>query len=81
MKFSGYKAKNPLIVFGQSGNVGVKSVREMTDSEIGRNMIKAGARLAGEEIATTAAVTLSAGTLIGAGQMYVEDVRSADTKN
>lgn len=44
MKFSGYNAKNPLIVFGQSDNVSVKSFREMTDSEIGRQLIADGAK-------------------------------------
>lgn len=44
MKFSGYKAKNPIIIFGAKDNVMVKSMREMEDSEINKALIKVGAK-------------------------------------
>lgn len=44
MKFSGYKAKNPLIVFGQQDNVSVKTFRELNDNDIGKGLLKDGAR-------------------------------------
>lgn len=56
MKFSGYNAKNPLIVFGQSSNVAVKTMKEMSKSEIDKNVAKDGtrevARLLTQSVAT-----------------------------
>lgn len=44
MKFSGYKAKNPLIFFNSKNSVSVRSVREMTSDEANKALLKAGKR-------------------------------------
>lgn len=38
MKFSGYKAKNPLIIFGSSDSVSVKTVKELTKGEVAKKL-------------------------------------------
>ena len=50
MDYSGYKAKNPLIVFDNAGgNISVKSVEEMTDRDgMGRDYTKEMLKAAGE---------------------------------
>ena len=50
MDYSGYKAKNPLIVFDNAGgNISVKSVEEMTDMDgMGRDYTKEMLKAAGE---------------------------------
>ena len=58
MKFSGYKAKNPLIVFGQKDNVMVKTFKELNDSDIGKNLKKDGMRETAGLIAAMGAVTV-----------------------
>jgi hypothetical protein len=69
MKFSGYNAKNPLIVFGSSDKVSVKSFSEMKPKDINKSLIKDGAREA------TKFITKSGGVLVTAkaASMYVED--------
>ena len=63
IKFSGYNAKNPLIVFGAKENISVKNFREMRDSEIGKALAKDGARETSKFIAKQGAE----GVVIGAG--------------
>lgn len=78
MKFSGYNAKNPLIVFDNSkGNIMVKSVTEMSSATVNINGKKELVKSAGEQVvkdifgkyglATSAIVT---GTAVS---KYVED--------
>ena len=38
MKFSGYKAKNPLIIFGSPDSVSVKTVKELTKDEVAKKL-------------------------------------------
>ena len=40
MKFSGYNAKNPIIVFGAKGKIAVNSMKEMTEAEINKALAK-----------------------------------------
>ena len=42
MKFSGYKAKNPLIIFGSSDSVSVKTVKELTKGEVAKKLQQSG---------------------------------------
>ena len=69
MKFSGYKAKNPLIIFGQSNNVSVKTFRELSSKEIGNNLIKDGTIETGKLLAKIGAVAVPAVTV----QTYIND--------
>lgn len=71
MKFSGYKAKNPLIVFGQNDNLMVKSVKEMSNGEIGKNLAKSGA----EETVRMMGKYAVAGLPVSALYMYAQDYR------
>lgn len=67
MKFSGYKATNPLIVFNKSvssGDISVKSVKELTNSEIMKNYVEAGARNTAQDLAKYGGVALAAGGLL-----------------
>lgn len=71
IKFSGYKAANPLILFDAKKNVSVKTIRELTDSEIGKNKAKAGADLIGRYMGTVG----SAGLTFSATKMYSNDIK------
>ena len=66
VKFSGYKAKNPLIIFGHQGKVAIESVKKMTDEEINKkfNVIKAVEK--GEEISKRygSAIPLAAAPIV-----------------
>lgn len=63
MKFSGYNAKNPLIVFGQKDNVMVKTVRELSVEEIGIALAKTGARETRKNLGKQALATLPVASL------------------
>ena len=71
MKFSGYKAKNPLILFGQNDNLMVQSVKEMSNGEIGKALVKDGAR----EQARMMSKYAVAGLPVSALYMYAQDYR------
>lgn len=69
MKFSGYKAKNPLIIFGGSGKVRVTDFREMSSSEIDKNLMRTGAK----EAANSLAKITTAGLSYKTAKMYMDD--------
>jgi hypothetical protein len=71
IKFSGYKAANPLILFDAKNNVSVKTIRELTDSEIHKNKVKAGADLVGRYMGTIGSASLT----FSATKMYSNDVK------
>ena len=71
MKFSGYKAKNPLILFGQNDNLMVQSVKELSNGEIGKNLVKDGMR----EQARMMSKYAVAGVPATALYMYAQDYR------
>ena len=71
IKFSGYKAANPLILFDAKKNVSVKTIRELTDTEIGKNKVKAGADLIGRTMGTIGSTSLT----VSAAKMYSNDVK------
>ena len=50
-KYSGYKAKNPVIVFNKSDKLSVSDVSKMNDSQILSNAKNAAARVAGPSVA------------------------------
>lgn len=59
-KYSGYKASNPLILFGSAGKVEVKSVKQLTDKAI-RNAADIGyADIIGKDILTKGSVVATA---------------------
>lgn len=76
MKFSGYKAKNPLIVFGDSNNVAVKSIRELTKDETTKKLIAIGVKESAKSLATYGA----AGMTIGGLGMYAKDMANGKDK-
>ena len=59
-KFSGYKAKNPLIIFDHAGKVSVNSFREMSVEEINKKYRKYLTGELAKEIGALAAVPVSA---------------------
>lgn len=59
-KFSGYKAKNPLIIFDHSGKVSVNSFREMSVKEINKKYRKYLTGELAKEIGALAALPVSA---------------------
>ena len=71
MKFSGYKAKNPLILFGQNDNLMVQSYKELSNGEIGKNLIKDGMREQARMMSKYAVFGLPAASLY----MYRQDYR------
>ena len=71
IKFSGYKAANPLILFDVKHKVSVKTIKELTDSDIGKNRVKAGADLVGRYMGTMGGASLT----ITATKMYSNDVK------
>lgn len=71
IKFSGYKAANPLILFDAKNKVSIKTVKELTDTEIGKNKVKAGADLIGRYMGTVG----SAGLTFSATKMYSNDIK------
>ena len=75
MKFSGYKAKNPLIVFGQKDNVSVKSFRELSDSDIGKNLLKIGAMETNKALVKMGTVAVPTITV----KTYINDYKKSDT--
>lgn len=72
MKFSGYKAKNPLIVFGQSDNVMVKTFKELSRDEALKNLAKDGARETAKGLAKTAAVGVPVSSMLLYADAYQE---------
>ena len=79
MKFSGYKAKNPLIVFGQSDNVMVKSFKELSLDESLKNLAKDGAREAARGLTATAAVGVPVSSLLLYSDAYQPAAEVAKT--
>lgn len=77
MKFSGYKAKNPLIVFGQSDNVMVKTFKELSRDEALMNLAKDGARETAKSLAKTAVVGLPASSLLLYSDAYQKPAATA----
>ena len=80
-KFSGYKAKNPLIVFGSSDKVSVSNIRELTPHEAYKNYAKDQVREAAKESLTQIGAY---GTIISGGaaaSMYTEDRRKNNQQN
>ena len=75
MKFSGYKAKNPLIVFGQKDNVSVKSFRELSDSDIGKNLLKIGAMETNKALVKMGTVAVPTITV----KTYINDYKKPKT--
>lgn len=80
MKFSGYNAKNPLIVFGQSSNVAVKTMKEMTSSEINKNLAKDGAREVARQLTQSAAMYVPVITLVSAATPVSDEQAKAIAK-
>ena len=68
MKFSGYKARNPLIIFGQNDNIMVKSFREMEKGEADRRLIQRGA----EQVLKRIAIGGAAAGSVKAAENYIE---------
>ena len=62
-KFSGYNAKNPLIIFGQSSNVAVKTFKQLSNDEITKNLAKDGARETAKMLGQQAAMVVPVATL------------------
>lgn len=77
MKFSGYNAKNPLILFDANDSVMVKNVAELSKSDVQKNLIKTGA----EESAKSIAKLTAAGVPLSSLYMYRYDYVPAKTKN
>ena len=79
MKYSGYKAKNPLIVFGNSGNVSVKSVTKMAGDTVYKKGMKELAKAQGEAYVEKQMKTLgpmvAAGLTTTAAVTYANDYR------
>ena len=80
MKFSGYNAKNPLIVFGQSNNLAVKTVKEMSKDEIGKNLIKDGVREVGRTVTKGVATYVPIVTLASAATPMSDEQAKAIAK-
>lgn len=80
MKYSGYQAKNPLIVFGNSSNVMVKNVTKMSGDKVAVDGMKELTKAYGEKFvdkALTAYGPMTATVLTGAAATkYVEDYTS-----
>lgn len=75
MKFSGYKAKNPLIVFDNSaGNIMVKSMKQMDD--MSAQGIKEAGKAAMETIMEQNAYLPAAGMTVAAVATYARDPKS-----
>ena len=78
MKYSGYRSKNPLIVFDNSNNnIMVKSMKEMTDAgDAGKYTKELGKALVEGEMDKLMSSPVAALTLTGAaGAMYVSDYK------
>lgn len=73
MKFSGYKAKNPLIVFDSKNSLMVSSVKELSDSKILGSFVKDGARETAKQLAIYGGGILA----LGKATSYID---SADEK-
>lgn len=77
MKFSGYKAKNPLIVFGNSDNIMVKSVTKLNDKEVMVGGLKEVTKAQGEKFVektmTKYGPVAAAGFTAIAATSYAED--------
>lgn len=77
MKFSGYHAKNPLIVFGNSrGNIMVRSVREITenlDRDSTIELLKATGETVADDFIKTAGPLSAAGLTVAAVSTYRSD--------
>lgn len=80
MKFSGYDAKNPLIVFGQSSNVAVKTIKEMSKSEIDKNLAKDGRREVARIVTQSAAMYVPLITLTTAAVPVSDEQAKAIAK-
>jgi hypothetical protein len=79
MKFSGYRAKNPLIVFGNSDNVMVKSVKELKDDDVMRKgLIEVGKSQIVEPFMQKAGFVSAAGLSIAAINTRASDPTEAD---
>lgn len=80
MKFSGYAAKNPLIVFDNSGgNIGVQSVKKITEDlskkgsvELGKAL---GEQMAKEALETYGPVSVAALTATAAATRYTDPTK------
>lgn len=80
MKFSGYNAKNPLIIFDHTNKLSVASVRELYGREVLKKYVQDGAKEAAVSMGKVGAATVAAGTLYTAGEMYIEDRRDITKK-
>lgn len=85
MKYSGYNAKNPLIVFGQSNNIMVKSVQKMSGKDVAvkgmKERTKARGEVAAEQMLKRYGV-LTAGTLtVAATSSYITDYSNQPNNN
>lgn len=80
MKFSGYNAKNPLIIFDHKNKLSVTSVRELHGREVLKKYVQDGAKEAAVSMGKVGTATVAAGTLYTAGEMYVEDRREPTKK-
>jgi len=58
-KYSGYKSANPLIVFNGASKTSVKSIREVGEQEIKKNLMLGFADIAGKEVVKTGAACVA----------------------
>ena len=78
IKFSGYNASNPLIVFDKTGKISMDSISKMSDSQINNSLVKDGARSAATSLAKLTAI----GIPLAALKMRSDDyVNSPDESN
>lgn len=79
MKFSGYGAKNPLIFFGSNSDMSIKTIRELTDGEISKNINKALIRDTIEEsledVGKQTLLQATVGTTAIAAGVYADSIR------
>ena len=83
MKFSGYKAKNPLIIFDNSGGkIAVKSMNKMDNMTLSglKELSKATGEAYAEKFLRKSGYVVAAGAGAAAAGMYVNDKKNEKTK-
>ena len=74
MKFSGYNAKNPLIIFGASDSVSVKTVKELTKGEVAKKLRQDGMIEAAKQLSVQASPYALGAMPMAALTMYSNDL-------
>ena len=77
-KYSGYKSKQPIIVFNKAGKLSVSDIQAMGNAEIAENLAKARGRNAAGEVARLGAKFVSG---IAAGSLFTSTVNTAAINN